>query len=94
MSTSREKPTDQESGHQQLESVNAERATRRGFIVFATDPAVSTDSPDYRMVFVTEAKTPNQAIAKVRPMADGRRLRAYLATGTYKHQLAEARWVT
>lgn len=77
----------------ELESVNAERAARRGFIVIATDPAVNTDSPDYRQVFATEAKTPNQAIVKVRPITDGRRLRAFLATGTYKHELADARWV-
>jgi hypothetical protein len=82
-----------ESERHQLESINAERAARRGFIVFATDPTIDTDSPEYREVFATEAKTPNQAVAKVRPLADGRRLRAYLATGTYKHELAEARWV-
>ena len=57
------------------------------------DPTVDTDSPEYREVFATEAKTPNQAVAKVRPLADGRRLRAYLATGTYKHELTGARWV-
>jgi hypothetical protein len=58
-----------------------------------TDPTVSTDSPEYREIFATEAKTPNQAIAKVRPLANRRRLRAYLATGTYRHELADARWV-
>lgn len=82
-----------EDERQQSESVNAERAARRGFIVIVTNPAVDTDSPDYREVFATEAKTPNQAIAKVRPLAEGRRLRAYLATGTYRHELADARWV-
>jgi len=84
---------DLEDERDELESVNAERAARRGFIVIATDPAVNTDSPDYRQVFATEAKTPNQAIVKVRPITDGRRLRAFLATGTYKHELADARWV-
>jgi len=29
----------------------------------------------------------------VRSLAEGRRLRAYLATGTYRDELAEARWV-
>ncbi len=82
-----------EAERRQHESINAERAARRGFIVFATDPTVDTDSPEYREVFATEAKTRNQAIAKVRPLADGRRLRAYLATGTYKHELANARGV-
>jgi hypothetical protein len=61
--------------------------------VIATDPTVSTDSPEYREIFATEAKTPNQAVAKVRPLADRRRLHAYLATGTYRHELADARWV-
>jgi hypothetical protein len=82
-----------ESERNQLESINTERAARRGFIVIATDPTVDTDSPDYREVFATEARTPHQAVAKVRPIADGRRLRAYLATGTYKHELSDARWV-
>ena len=39
------------------------------------------------------AKTPNQAMAKVKPIAEGRRLRAYLATGRYRDELADARWV-
>jgi hypothetical protein len=82
-----------EDERRKVESINTQRAARRGFLVIATDPAVDTDSPHYREVFATEAKTPNQAVAKVRPLADGRRLRAYLATGTYKHELADARWV-
>ena len=44
-------------------------------------PIVGPDEPGYREVFATEARTPNQAMAKVRPIADGRRLRAYLVTG-------------
>ncbi len=76
-----------------VEQVNAERATRRGYLVFATDPSVSPEEPGYRDVFATEAGTPNQAIAKVRPLAEGRRFRAYLATGTYRDELADARWV-
>jgi hypothetical protein len=44
-------------------------------------------------VFVTEAKTPAEAMAKVRPLAEGRRLRTFLATGTYKDELVNARWV-
>jgi hypothetical protein len=82
-----------EDERQQLKAINAQRAARRGFIVIATDPTVSTDSPKYREIFATEAKTPNQAVAKVRPLAERRRLRAYLATGTYRHELADARWV-
>lgn len=76
-----------------VEKTNAERAVRRGFIVIATDPSINTDDPRYREVFATEARTPNQAVAKVRPLVEGRRLRAYLATGSYKHELPEARWV-
>lgn len=77
-----------------IADINAERASRRGYIVFATDPEVAPDEPGYREAFATEAKTPNQAVAKVRAIADGRRrLRAYLATGRYRDELAEARWV-
>src|SRR3954468_2696061 len=84
---------DLEAERAQLAAANAERRARRGFIVIATDPSVSTDSPDYRQVDATEARTAAKATAKVRPLAEGRRLRAYLATGMYKHELAEARWV-
>lgn len=73
--------------------VNAERASRRGYLVFATDPTMSPDEPAYRDVYVTEAGSPDQAIAKVRDIEKGRRLRAYLATGRYRHELADARWV-
>lgn len=73
--------------------VNAKRVERRGFLVFATDPERAPDEPGYREVFATEAKTPGEATAKVRPLAAGRRLRTYLATGIYKDELADARWV-
>ncbi len=76
-----------------LEAVNQERAARRGYLVFATDPERSPDDPTYREVFATEAKTPGEATAKIRPLASGRRLRTYLATGTYREELADARWV-
>jgi hypothetical protein len=78
---------------ERVAEVNAERASRPGYLVFATDPTISPEKPGYREVFATEAKTPNQAIAKVRPLAQGRRFRAYLATGTYRRELADARWV-
>jgi hypothetical protein len=78
---------------ERVKSVNERRAKRRGFLVFATDPSANPDSPEYRQVYATEADTPAKAVAKVRPIASGRRLRAYLATGTYSDQLAEARWV-
>lgn len=74
-------------------AVNAERAEQRGYIVFATDPTLAPEEPGYRDVYATEARTPAKAVAKVRPLADGRRLRAYLATGSYRDELADARWV-
>lgn len=78
---------------ERVEAVNEKRARRRGFLVFATDPSVDPDAPDYRQIFATEADSPAKAVAKIRPLATGRRLRAYLATGHYSDQLAEARWV-
>jgi hypothetical protein len=76
-----------------VDELNERRARRRGFLVFATDPSADPDAPEYRQVFATEADTPARAVAKVRPLARGRRLRAYLATGHYSDQLASARWV-
>ena len=76
-----------------VEAVNEKRARRRGFLVFATDPSVDPDAPEYRQVFATEADSPAKAVAKIKPLATGRRLRAYLATGNYSDQLADARWV-
>lgn len=100
MTTEREHQTDLfawarelEVERERVETVNERRARRRGFLVFATDPSVDPDAPDYRQVFATEADTPAKAVAKIRPLTSGRRLRAYLATGHYSDQLAEARWV-
>jgi hypothetical protein len=76
-----------------IHDANEQRAARRGYLVFATDPERGPDEPGYREVFATEAKTPAEATAKVRPLAAGRRLRTFLATGTYRDELAEARWV-
>jgi hypothetical protein len=84
---------DLERENKRIAKANEERARRRGYLVFATDPAVSPDDPGYRDVYATEARTPNQAVAKIRPLANGRRLHAYLATGTYRDELADARWV-
>jgi hypothetical protein len=76
-----------------VQKANEERAARRGYLVFATNPECAPGDPGYREVFATEAKTPGEATAEVRPLAEGRRLRTFLATGTYKHELADARWV-
>jgi hypothetical protein len=76
-----------------IAEVNERRAASRGFLVFATDPERSPEEPGYRDIYATEARTPGEAASKVRPLADGRRLHTYLATGTYKHELADARWV-
>lgn len=78
---------------ERIAEANERRAARRGFLVFATDPQRAPDEPGYRDVYATEARTPGEAAAKIRPLAKGRRLRTYLATGTYKDELAEARWV-
>ena len=71
---------------------HAERARRRGYLVFATDPTVSPEDPGY-----CETTPPRQGLpTKQRaspPLAAGRRLHAYLATGKYKHELADAHWV-
>jgi hypothetical protein len=79
--------------YQRIARINAERARRRGYVVFATDPDRAPGDPDYRKVFATEARTRDQAAAKVRPLAEGRRLHTYLATGKYRGELADARWV-
>ncbi len=76
-----------------VREANEERALRRGFLVFATDPQRTPDEPGYREVYATEAATSGEAAKKVRPLANGRRLRTYLATGTYREELADARWV-
>jgi hypothetical protein len=82
-----------EDERERVREVNASRVERRGYLVFATDPERAPDEPGYREVFATEAKTPGEATKKVRPLADGRRLRTYLATGSYRDELADARWV-
>jgi hypothetical protein len=84
---------DLEREARRIAEVNEQRARCRGYLVFATDPSTEVGSDDYQQVYATEARTPNQAIAKVRPLADGRRLRAFLATGRYRDELADARWV-
>ncbi len=61
--------------------------------MFATDPELSPADSDYRDVYATEARTPGEATAKVRPLAAARRLWTHPATRTYKHELADARWV-
>ncbi len=83
-----------EGEREHVERTNKERAARRGYLVFATDPERAPDEAGYRKVFATEARTPGEATAKIRPLAEGRRLTTYLATGTYKDELADARWVT
>ncbi|MBS1890798.1 MAG: hypothetical protein JST59_05860 [Actinobacteria bacterium] len=83
-----------EAEQEQIAEANRARSQRRGFLIFATDPQADPDSPDYRRVYATEEKTPARAVRKIRPLVPGRRLRAYLATGQYRHELAHARWVS
>lgn len=82
-----------EHERERIAEVNERRAASRGFLVFATDSERSPEEPGYRYVYATEARTPAEAAAKIRPLAGDRRLRTYLATGTYKDELADARWV-
>lgn len=82
-----------ERERERVREVNASRVERRGYLIFATDPERAPDDPGYREVYATEAKTPGEATKKVRSIADGRRLRAYLATGSHRDELADARWV-
>lgn len=82
-----------EDERHRFERANQRRSARRGYLVFATNPERAPDEPGYREVFATEARTPGEATAKVRPLVPGRRLRTFLATGTYKDELVDARWV-
>lgn len=84
---------EREEEQARAQQTNEKRAMRRGYLVFATDPERAPDEPGYRKVFATEARTPGEATAKIRPLSEGRRLRTFLATGTYKDELADARWV-
>jgi hypothetical protein len=78
---------------QSVERENKQRRSRRAFVVFATDPE-RAGKDDYKLVFACEAKTQAQAEAKVRrEVGEERRIAAYLASGKYKDQLPEARWV-
>ncbi len=69
---------------------NRARSERRGFLVFATDPEAAPDSPDYRRVYATEERPPARA---TRSSGRSRPTVAYLATGQYRHELANTRWV-
>jgi hypothetical protein len=82
-----------EEEREQVVEANEERVNRRGFIIFATRPGGDPDAAGYREVFATEARTAADAMRKVRPLARGRRLRAYLSTGRYSDELPNARWV-
>ena len=82
-----------EGENTRIAEINAERVGDRGYLVFATDPSKGVDSAEYQQVYATEARTPNQAIAKVRPLAEDRRVLAFLSTGKYWGEVVEARWV-
>ncbi|MGO9246978.1 MAG: hypothetical protein ACLP7W_00060 [Solirubrobacteraceae bacterium] len=79
--------------NKRIAEINAQRVRNRGYLVFATDPRKGVDSAEYQQVYATETRTANRAIAKVRPLAEGRRLRAFLSTGKYREELVDARWV-
>jgi hypothetical protein len=84
---------DLERENTRVAEINAQRVRNRGYLVFATDPSKGVDSAEYQQVYATVAHTPNQAIAKVRPLGEGRRLRAFLTTGKYRDELADTHWV-
>jgi predicted HTH transcriptional regulator len=84
---------DLEWENKRIAEINAARVRNRGYLVFATDPSKGVDSAEYQHVYAAEARTPNQAIAKVRPLAEGRRLQAFLTTGKYRDELVDARRV-
>lgn len=84
---------EEESERVRVERINAARAGQRAYVVLATDPKIDATLDDYRLVYLTEAATPAKAVAKVRPLAEGRRLRAYLASGQYRELVPRARWV-
>lgn len=84
---------DLEQENKRIAEINTEPVRNRGYLVFATDPSHGVNSAEYQHVYATEARTSNQAIAKVRPLADGRRLQAFLTPGKYRDELAVARWV-
>jgi hypothetical protein len=78
---------------ERFEKKNRERRSRRSFIVFATDPERVGDD-DYKLVFACEARTQAEAERKVRRVVgEVRRVAAYLASGKYKDELPEARWL-
>ncbi len=62
---------DLERENKRIAEIDAQRVGNRGYLVFATDPSKGVDSAEYQQVYATEARTPNQAIAKVRPLAEG-----------------------
>ena len=84
---------DLEQEDKRIAEINAQRVRNRGYLVFATDPSKGVDSAEYQQVYATEARSPNQAVAKVRPLAESRLLQAFLTTGKYRDELADARWV-
>jgi len=60
-------------------------------VTWFEEPVSSDDLAGLRLL--RDRAPAGMAIAKVRPLAGGRRFRAYLATGTYRDELAEAHWV-
>ena len=55
---------DLERENKRIAEINARRVRNRGYLVFATDPSKGVDSAEYQQVYVTEARTPNQAMRR------------------------------
>lgn len=79
--------------HEEVVKATRKNRDSRTYIVFATDPA-KVGQDDYKLVFACKARTVNEAENKVQPLVTGdRRVLAYLASGKYKAELPEARWL-
>jgi hypothetical protein len=77
----------------EIDRKNADRRSRRAYVVFATDPE-RVGKDDYKLIFACEARSQAEAERKIRSIVgDRRRVLAYLASGKYGQQLPEARWV-
>jgi len=53
-----------EQENERIAKVNDERARRRGYLVFATDPAVSPEDPNYCEIYATEQGHPTRRRAR------------------------------
>jgi hypothetical protein len=60
-----------EGENTRIAEIDARRVGDRGQLVFITDPSVGVDLVEYQQAYATEARTPDQALAEVRPLTEG-----------------------